>query len=68
MKYRVACVSNNDTPQKGRSFDNNEFPHLVEEIRDEEEVFIVNESTGEFWFGEEFFLMVSVKHFTITEK
>jgi len=69
MKYRVVCITNNDKSQKGRVFNNDEFPNLVKRIRDEEELFVVNEEDPEdYWFAEEFFLMEPCKRFIIMEK
>jgi len=63
MYYRVVSVSKTgdliDFP------DNDEFPHLIKHIRDEEELFIVNKNTKEYWPAIEFFMMVNIKHFIV---
>ena len=59
MNCRIVSVS-----KTGDSIDfpdNNEFPHLIQYVSDEEDLFIVNEDTGDFWPADEFFMMVTIK-------
>lgn len=66
MNYRVAHVSK--TGDSINFPDNDEFPHLIEYISNDdkgEELFIVNENTGDYWLADEFFMMVTIKRFVV---
>lgn len=65
MNYRVVSVSR--TGDSVDFPDNDEFPHLIKYVSDEEELFIVNENTGDYWPADEFFMMVTIKRFVVPE-
>ena len=65
MNYRVVSVS-----KTGDSIDfpdNDEFPYLIKDIEDEEQLFVVNENTKKYWPADEFFMMVSIKRFIVLD-
>ncbi len=65
IPLRVVTVTNNliEYPQyKEESY---EFPHLVHEIGDEVETFIIGDD--DYWRTRDFFLLGGIKHFVITE-
>lgn len=62
MKYRVVRISNNIEEYPDCAQDTKEFPHLIERVSDEMDVFIVADS-GEWWPASEFFHMVDIHMF-----
>ena len=54
MRYRVVRVTNNPLAYPEYEEASEAFPYLVDEIEDENAVFVVNED-GVFWHANEFF-------------
>lgn len=64
MKYRVLKISNNVREYPECEQDSIEFPHLVEHLGDEMDIFIMNEK-GAYCLATEFFNTVDVREFEI---
>lgn len=61
--YIVRPKSKHEYPQIYRQ-DSAEFPHLIDEVEDESDIFIVDEATGEHYPSSEFFAMLFVVRFS----
>jgi len=67
MRYRLVKITNNIKEYPECELDTLEFPHLVNEITDEQDYFVINTETQEFYPADEFFYMadISIKYFDI---
>jgi hypothetical protein len=64
MKYRVLSITNNPPKYPEIAMDSAEFPELVEDVEDEQELFIMDE-TGTFYKANWFFYTLEVKEFSV---
>lgn len=65
-KLRVVIITNNLAEYPQHKDDTNEFPHLVEYVEDEEEIFIADPlNPDEFWTARDFFYCVNVREFLV---
>lgn len=62
-KYRVLWISNNLEDYPECTKDTKEFSHLVSDVEDEMDIFIVNTKTGGFHKASEFFHQVDITSF-----
>lgn len=65
ITYRIVSITNNPEDYPECRDDSKEFSHLIDELEDEMDTFVVNEETGEFWPHGEFFIAcdVNIKRF-----
>lgn len=61
--YIVRPEYKNEYPQIYRR-DSAEFPDLIDKVKDESDIFIVNEATGNYYPSSEFFAMMFVSRFS----
>jgi len=66
--YRVVSITNNIPDYPESEADTNEFPHIVKYVDDEQDSFVIDAETGQFWPADEFFSMVDVKEFHVKER
>ena len=66
-EFAVVWVTNNLEENPEYREDTEMYPHLVDEVEDEIQGFVVDLETGDYWVAEEFFDMESVKNFVVTE-
>jgi len=64
--FRVLSITNNPENYPESISDSVEFPDLVEEVEDEQELFIYHQESGQFYPAGDFFRMVNVIDFTAT--
>lgn len=62
IRYRVVEITNNIQDYTECRKDTEEFPHLIELVDDEMDIFIVDEN-GNGYLAEEFFHLVDIKQF-----
>lgn len=63
MRFRRLRITNNPDKYTEAKKDSEEFPHLVDLVKDEFEIFILDENTKEYFFANEFFYMVDIETF-----
>jgi len=66
IKGRINIMSNSYeviTLNKNNSEDVTNFPELISFIIDDEEIFIINDETNEWWIASEFFYTYDIKSF-----
>jgi len=66
-RLRVVKITNNIDSYPEAVEDTAAFPHLVDRVEDEYDLFIVDEETGEWWVADEFFQSEEVRYFRIEE-
>ena len=68
MNYRVVSITNNvgEYPESAKDTEN--FPHLVQHLEDEHELFVVRLGTDDFWCADDFLQMVGIRDFSTDEE
>jgi hypothetical protein len=66
LKYRVVKITNNIEGYPECQLDTEEFPDMVKYVKDEMDLFIVDEE-GKFWSASEFFFMETIGEFETHE-
>ena len=66
-EYRVLRITNNIEEYPDAKSNSHEFPHIVPHVEDEFDLFILDLKTRNFWKASEFFHMVDVEQFEVTE-
>ena len=64
-KLRLVIVTNNPEEYPQHREDSEEFPHLVDRVEDEIELFIVDDEDGGYWEARDFFNCTNVTHFIV---
>ena len=62
MDYRVVSITKDVSRYPESAKDTEEFPELVEEVEDEQALFVIGEN-GKIYKADEFFYSVEVKRF-----
>jgi len=64
-RYKLIHITNNIEEYPEDENDTLEYPNLIDEVEDEEEHFIIDLETGEYFPARDFFLMVDLEYFYV---
>lgn len=65
--FQVVTITNNLEEYPESREDTEMFSHLVPHVKDEQELFVVDLNTGDWWPAEQFFLMNEVRQFVVVD-